>query len=87
MHAIPLELHHYVQNGDAFEHVLGNLGLAHYFDNLPLDTKVVDLLERPCVPSSFSVAGYSRTTLRNPCSVATSVSPSTSTLHEQREHQ
>ncbi|KAJ3767157.1 hypothetical protein FB446DRAFT_607036, partial [Lentinula raphanica] len=44
-HAIPLELHHYVQNGDAFEHVLNNLGLSHYFDNLPLDTKVVDLLE------------------------------------------
>ncbi|KAJ3825020.1 hypothetical protein F5880DRAFT_1455293, partial [Lentinula raphanica] len=44
-HAIPIELHHYVQNGDAFEHVLRSLNLAHQFDNLPLNTKVVDLLE------------------------------------------
>ncbi|KAJ3751752.1 hypothetical protein EV360DRAFT_75949 [Lentinula raphanica] len=42
---IPNELHHYLQNRDAFQAVLQALGLYYQFDNLPLNTKVVDLLE------------------------------------------
>ncbi|KAJ3820633.1 hypothetical protein F5880DRAFT_1704246 [Lentinula raphanica] len=40
-----IELHHYLQNRDAFHNVLEALGLAYYYDNLPLSTKVVDLLD------------------------------------------
>ncbi|KAJ3753339.1 hypothetical protein EV360DRAFT_74591, partial [Lentinula raphanica] len=44
-YGLPVELHHYLQNRDAFQFVLDSLSLLHRFDNLPLDTKVVDLLE------------------------------------------
>ncbi|KAJ3964192.1 hypothetical protein EV361DRAFT_812470, partial [Lentinula raphanica] len=42
---IPVGLHHYLQNRDAFQAVLESLNLLHRYDNLLLDTKVVDLLE------------------------------------------
>ncbi|KAJ3765660.1 hypothetical protein FB446DRAFT_605243, partial [Lentinula raphanica] len=45
IHNIPRELHHYVNNRDAFQAVLESVALVHEFDNLPLSTKVVDLLE------------------------------------------
>ncbi|KAJ3833496.1 hypothetical protein F5878DRAFT_645902, partial [Lentinula raphanica] len=44
-HGLNFELHHYLQNRDAFQHVLRSIGLLYEFDNLPLDTKVVELLE------------------------------------------
>ncbi|KAJ3817290.1 hypothetical protein F5880DRAFT_1618421 [Lentinula raphanica] len=55
-HNIPIELHHYVQNRDAFQTVLKTVGLSYQFDNLPLSTKVVDLLE--AVQSSLVQAGW-----------------------------
>ncbi|KAJ3823144.1 hypothetical protein F5880DRAFT_1482777 [Lentinula raphanica] len=54
---LPIELHHYVQNRDAFQFVLESLGLLHRFDNLPLNTKVVDLLE--ALQSSLAQNGWS----------------------------
>ncbi|KAJ3757313.1 hypothetical protein EV360DRAFT_71247 [Lentinula raphanica] len=55
-HNIPIELHHYVQNRDAFQTVLKTVGLSYQFDNLPLSTKVVNLLE--AVQSSLVQAGW-----------------------------
>ncbi|KAJ3831041.1 hypothetical protein F5878DRAFT_668005, partial [Lentinula raphanica] len=42
---LPMELHHYLQNREAFHTVLESLALLHRFDNLSLNTKVADLLE------------------------------------------
>ncbi|KAJ3964203.1 hypothetical protein EV361DRAFT_942689 [Lentinula raphanica] len=56
MFNIPVELHHYLQNRDAFHTVLDSLNLLHRFDNLPLDTKVVDLLE--ALQSSLVQSGW-----------------------------
>ncbi|KAJ3819693.1 hypothetical protein F5880DRAFT_1489270 [Lentinula raphanica] len=44
-YGLPVELHHYLQNSDAFQTVLESLNLLYRFDNLSLNTKVVDLLE------------------------------------------
>ncbi|KAJ3718221.1 hypothetical protein C8R42DRAFT_723590 [Lentinula raphanica] len=52
IHNIPLRLHHYVQNSDAFQTVLESLNLVYHFDNLSLNTKVVDLLD--VIQSSLS---------------------------------
>ncbi|KAJ3823457.1 hypothetical protein F5880DRAFT_1651579 [Lentinula raphanica] len=56
MFNIPVELHHYLQNRDAFHTVLDSLNLLHRFDNLPLNTKVVDLLE--ALQSSLVQSGW-----------------------------
>ncbi|KAJ3755011.1 hypothetical protein EV360DRAFT_20162, partial [Lentinula raphanica] len=56
IHNLPLGLHHYVQNRDAFQAVLGSVGLEHSFDNLLLTTKVVELLE--VVQASLSRFGW-----------------------------
>ncbi|KAJ3817076.1 hypothetical protein F5880DRAFT_1632282, partial [Lentinula raphanica] len=56
IHNLPLELHHYVQNSDAFQTVLESLNLVYHFDNLSLNTKVVDLLD--VIQSSLSQAGW-----------------------------
>ncbi|KAJ3752062.1 hypothetical protein EV360DRAFT_29665, partial [Lentinula raphanica] len=53
---VPVELHHYLQNRDAFQAVLDALSLVHRFDHLPLHTKVVDLLE--AVRSSLVQHGW-----------------------------
>ncbi|KAJ3720455.1 hypothetical protein C8R42DRAFT_642892 [Lentinula raphanica] len=57
IHNIPLRLHHYVQNSDAFQTVLESLNLVYHFDNLSLNTKVVDLLD--VIQSSLSQSGWS----------------------------
>ncbi|KAJ3761559.1 hypothetical protein EV360DRAFT_17893, partial [Lentinula raphanica] len=54
---LPVELHHYLQNRDAFQIVLESLNLVYRYDNLPLDTKVVDLLES--LHSSLVQCGWS----------------------------
>ncbi|KAJ3967385.1 hypothetical protein EV361DRAFT_930974 [Lentinula raphanica] len=54
---LPIELHHYLQNRDAFQSVLESLNLVYRYDNLPLDTKVVDLLES--LHSSLVQCGWS----------------------------
>ncbi|KAJ3816830.1 hypothetical protein F5880DRAFT_1512303 [Lentinula raphanica] len=56
IHNLPPELHHYVQNRDAFETVLSSVNLVRRYDNLPLSTKVVDLLE--AVQESLSQSGW-----------------------------
>ncbi|KAJ3765481.1 hypothetical protein FB446DRAFT_760297, partial [Lentinula raphanica] len=56
IHNLPAELHHYVQNRDAFETVLSSVNLVRRYDNLPLSTKVVDLLE--AVQESLSQSGW-----------------------------
>ncbi|KAJ3768714.1 hypothetical protein FB446DRAFT_600009, partial [Lentinula raphanica] len=53
---IPIELHHYLQTRNAFQTVLESLNLLYRFDNLPLSTKVVDLLE--ALHSSLVQSGW-----------------------------
>ncbi|KAJ3768544.1 hypothetical protein FB446DRAFT_706937 [Lentinula raphanica] len=68
---IPLELPHYGQKRDAFRTVLGSVGLEHQFDNLPLSTKVVDLLE--AVQHSLTRFGWTYSLSPSAASESTSI--------------